>query len=516
MSHEPGHFVQTEKQRQAAFSAAGLSETSTVAAGFGVQSPDPLSSANLVPTPTINFQAPEVPTVGGDVDIPETTTPPETDKVPGTPFGDQLTDLVSSLTSGPSSELGGEIAGFRTEQKKESGLSGFLKTEEDLFRRAQSLQIKSQDLGLRVGEEAQRIQQESFGRGRTKAGTAPLTAAAQRRVNLQRAEVRGDLLETIATLNAIQGRITTARSQIEDAVEAKFGVRIAEREAKINNLDILIKSGVLDKEEEKRAAAQLAIQEAAQEKDEEAKQTKLDISEAVFDEDVLAILSELPGGSQVIQEALAAGSVEEANQILFEAGAFVAGAAKLSTQVVEIGGRKVLIDTQTGNTIRDLGPAKATGPGSITSGISPVTGKAFTQSQSNAGTFAQRMTIADTRLDEGKLFKDIALFGLQFLKGDERRQFEQASLNFITAQLRKESGAAISDSEFETAGRVYIPQFGDSDEQLEIKAIARTVAIQGMINESVGAFEQLQESLDSTTSAPQTGTTSSGIKYTIE
>ena len=143
-------------------------------------------------------------------------------------------------------------------------------------------------------------------------------------MNLQRAEVRGDLLETVATLNAVQGRITTARSQIKDAVEAKFGVRIAEREAQIENVNLLLASGILDREETKRVEAVKAQAELQQAEDEAEKQVKIDISEAVFNEDVLAILSEQANGSQVIENALNAGSVDEANQILFEAGAFVA------------------------------------------------------------------------------------------------------------------------------------------------------------------------------------------------
>lgn len=63
-------------------------------------------------------------------------------------------------------------------------------------------------------------------------------------------------------------------------------------------------------------------------------------------------------------------------------------AAKLDTQVVEVGGRKKLIDTKTGETISDLG--SATGAGGE-----------FTSSQSNRGAAIAGMTLSEFQaLDE--------------------------------------------------------------------------------------------------------------------
>lgn len=57
---------------------------------------------------------------------------------------------------------------------------------------------------------------------------------------------------------------------------------------------------------------------------------------------------------------------------------------------------------------------------------------------------------------------------------------DQARRNFITAVLRKESGAAISPSEFANEERKYFPQIGDSKETIKQKQEARELAIRAL------------------------------------
>ncbi|MDD3481817.1 hypothetical protein [Azovibrio restrictus] len=61
----------------------------------------------------------------------------------------------------------------------------------------------------------------------------------------------------------------------------------------------------------------------------------------------------------------------------------------------------------------------------------------------------------------------------------EQQQVEQAQRDFINAVLRQESGAAISQSEFENSARQYFPQPGDSAEVIEQKRANREAAING-------------------------------------
>jgi hypothetical protein len=62
----------------------------------------------------------------------------------------------------------------------------------------------------------------------------------------------------------------------------------------------------------------------------------------------------------------------------------------------------------------------------------------------------------------------------------EQQQYAQAKLNFITAILRKESGAAISPAEFANEDKKYFPQAGEGPAVVEQKRRARELAIRAM------------------------------------
>jgi hypothetical protein len=63
---------------------------------------------------------------------------------------------------------------------------------------------------------------------------------------------------------------------------------------------------------------------------------------------------------------------------------------------------------------------------------------------------------------------------------NDYQSFDQAQRNFINSVLRRESGAAISESEFDNARRQYLPQWGDSPELIQQKADNRRTAIEGL------------------------------------
>jgi hypothetical protein len=78
-----------------------------------------------------------------------------------------------------------------------------------------------------------------------------------------------------------------------------------------------------------------------------------------------------------------------------------------------------------------------------------------------------------------------------------QQQVNQDKSNFITAVLRKESGAVISDSEFEREDQKYFPQINDSDKVVKQKENARKLAIKAIeIQAGPGAksIQQLQTS----------------------
>jgi hypothetical protein len=115
-----------------------------------------------------------------------------------------------------------------------------------------------------------------------------------------------------------------------------------------------------------------------------------------------------------------------------------------------------------------------------------------TVEQNNASMFANRAAQAHQILNEKEdvltskvqsAAGNIPLVG-NSLVSEDKQLAEQAKVNFITAVLRKESGASISPGEFEQAEKVYFPQPGDTAETIKQKRDARITAVKGLIGSS--------------------------------
>lgn len=140
-------------------------------------------------------------------------------------------------------------------------------------------------------------------------------------------------------------------------------------------------------------------------------------------------------------------------------------------------------------------------PGGPADPSKPVPTRAMrpTNDQSNAAGFFDRMS-ASNKIISGlekqgtdywqNFARNYAPAGTAaYLMTPEFQQYDQAQRDFINAQLRKESGAAISESEFENARRQYFPQPGDSDAVIKQKAQNREIAIKAMHRAGAVALE---------------------------
>lgn len=115
--------------------------------------------------------------------------------------------------------------------------------------------------------------------------------------------------------------------------------------------------------------------------------------------------------------------------------------------------------------------------------------KPATADQASSAGYTLRMKDSgDTITKYTDYFKKMGLFkqGWQtiapnFMQSKEMQLLEQAERDFINAALRKESGAAIAPSEFESAKKQYFPQPGDTDAVIEQKAKNRMMKLQGMV-----------------------------------
>ncbi|MBS0219136.1 MAG: hypothetical protein JSR91_00190 [Proteobacteria bacterium] len=143
-------------------------------------------------------------------------------------------------------------------------------------------------------------------------------------------------------------------------------------------------------------------------------------------------------------------------------------------------------------------PPPAPGTKGVT--VAPVTGMVPKQNNEQALSqgFAYRMSAAENVLSsvdkEGgnfwsRLKEEVP--GGNYLQSDAYQKFKQARDNFINAQLRRESGAAISADEYRKADRQYFPQPGDSDAVIEQKAKNREDAIAAMIQNAGPGYKPL-------------------------
>jgi hypothetical protein len=130
-------------------------------------------------------------------------------------------------------------------------------------------------------------------------------------------------------------------------------------------------------------------------------------------------------------------------------------------------------------------PNREGGKAAIIPGVRPEA-KPPTDEQAKAAGFAKRLEMANDVLKTtpftptiGNQLKAAIPYSNAFLD-DAQQKYNQAKLEFITAQLRRESGAVIGPSEFNDANKQYFPQPGDSKELLEQKARSRALAIQNM------------------------------------
>jgi len=138
-------------------------------------------------------------------------------------------------------------------------------------------------------------------------------------------------------------------------------------------------------------------------------------------------------------------------------------------------------------------------PGTTVSGAGTnpyATGK-FNETQGKAANYADRMAASNDIINAneginnsfsgamgGAIYNALPEGATNPFLSADRQKMNQAQRDFVNAILRRESGAAISGGEFESAARQYFPQPGDSTEVLAQKRANRKTAIEGLMRES--------------------------------
>jgi hypothetical protein len=164
--------------------------------------------------------------------------------------------------------------------------------------------------------------------------------------------------------------------------------------------------------------------------------------------------------------------------------------------------RTQVLETENGVMLVDKGTGLAR-PASTLDG-KPVPGKHkdLTDAQAKANLFGSRMQEANRLLvgleDAGVKTPSIIKQGVEgiplvgralgatanaTIASPQQQQVEQAQRDFVNAVLRRESGAVISNEEFDNARKQYFPAVGDSQAVLAQKRRNRELAIQGVLAE---------------------------------
>lgn len=126
--------------------------------------------------------------------------------------------------------------------------------------------------------------------------------------------------------------------------------------------------------------------------------------------------------------------------------------------------------------------------------------RAPNQTQSNSFAFGTRMADAENNLSgidsvlaDGKQAALGSLPGGNYIVSDEYQLAQQAARDWVTANLRKESGAAIPPEEMEQEIKKYFPQPGDSASVIEQKRQSRANAYKGMKKSAGSLSEDMAE-----------------------
>jgi hypothetical protein len=125
--------------------------------------------------------------------------------------------------------------------------------------------------------------------------------------------------------------------------------------------------------------------------------------------------------------------------------------------------------------------------------------KKYSQNAKDSALFANKANNAIQALNRIEMNTDynVGYSGADKFAGKEIAQsYEQAKKEFITAVLRRESGAAIGKDEYKQYGQIYFPAANDSSLVIEQKRKSRELQLVSMINQSDGFYSDPDFAVD--------------------
>lgn len=276
MAHTPEHTLEESRRlEQLASQQTGIAP---VLGGAIMGTPlDTITRESLTSVSSPEFKQPTptlTPSISGLDSTPPAPTPTPTPapataplpKLEPTAIEKQASEEIKAIRAGRE-ELAGQEA-FRAEREIAAGLPELQKTQQDLSARLKALQNEALAIPLRIEQEMS---------GRATVGSIQ---------GLSREAVRQNAIQALGVsslLEASRGNITLAQDLVDRAVRAKYGPLEVAQQAKIDNLELLLKDPTLTIEQENRAHARKEIEQARNNEIKEQKKRAEDILKLAAD-----------------------------------------------------------------------------------------------------------------------------------------------------------------------------------------------------------------------------------------
>lgn len=447
----------------------------------------PASSINLPTIPTIDNSGAMVAGATATSDYIKNLYPETEGSKLNQTFLNDIVSLTSDYGQKGADQLKAEQdAGIGTMKQEYADLSGQIATKTAEYN------------ALQTAEDKLVTSKEGQGRGLTLSDISGQQGAIRRQFLAEKNAKASEIGLIQAQAQAKQGQISQAQATVDRSIDLKYST--IENQLKVKQAQLEALKPYLDKEEKILAERRQVIldreaQDLADKKAAEKQKTDA----------VLNLMSDYPDAKIQITDTIPQAQAKLANSKIYQQKTRLVGGSDTSpTSVAPISSQPVgsIIDNQNGtytyvnndgtthtglfgdnyvdNTIAKNQPLTPT-----------ITGKPRNDTQNLALGYATRTQEADKIINEiGSKFTGVfdyvsnSGFFPNILKSADRQKFEQAERNFVNAVLRKESGAAISPSEFANAAKQYFPQPGDSEEVLSQKAANRQTVINNLFQSS--------------------------------
>lgn len=364
--------------------------------------------------------------------------------------------------------------------------------ENDLLKQLSNINVEAQGLAREKTAIPLQLQEQSANRGVTLGGIAPIQEAALRSNALKS-------LELGQRAAIAQGNYEVAKSLADQQIEAKYAQVDAEIAAKKINEEALYKN-VTDPAIKKALEARMAQTKKEEQAQAEKKASDLAVSNMLIEASPVAPPDVLARATEVQKRG---GSAIEVARALGEYGGDFYKTALLKEQIETQRSNRATDAAQRAKIYQDIANSKSkdiptTGVGAVQTPAdlqSAVSNLKLTEAQSKALAFGQRAINADKALRARlQTYDPTTIFSAtgRLLETDNARAFERDMSDFITAVLRKESGATITEDEFARFIPIYSPQ-GIMTNQNDVTQtnLKRDAAIDALISEAGPASNAL-------------------------